>query len=138
MLKKTVLFTALSLAILISVYLIAVYKNNQDTNSIDEKVYKAHLEKSIAWLQNNKQEIVLENNAMLWWMIYEAHKISHDPRLSELMQSYFNKHPRTKHSIWGPLFNGQRRLHIDSFSLFNFPYYNQHFIYSLHCANDLA
>lgn len=138
MLKKTGLFTAFTLAVLLSTYLLAVYKNNQEINTIDVKVYKSHLEKSISWLQNNKQKILHENNSMLWWMIYEAHKVSHDQRLANLLQMYFNQYPKIKLSIWGPLFNGSRRSFIDFFSLSNFPYYNQHFIYSLHCAKDLA
>lgn len=138
MLKKIGLFTALALALLLSAFFLAVYNNNQETNNFDVKVYKTHLEKSIAWLKTNKQKIVLENNAMLWWMIYESHKISHDPELAELLKSYFNQHPKIKSAIWGPLFNGRKYYFIDGYSLSNLPYYNQHFIYSLHCANDLA
>ncbi len=138
MLKKASIFIIFVIAVLTSIYLLAVYKNNEDINSIDKKTYKVHLEKSISWLQNNQQDILLEKNSMLWWMIYEANKLSHDSRLTSLLQLYFKQYPKIKSTIWGPLFNGQKVSFIDSFSLSSFPYYNQHFIYSLHCDADLV
>jgi hypothetical protein len=138
MMKKTGFFIALVTVVFISVYLFAVYENNKQVDVIDEQVYVVHLEKSIGWLQNNRQAILNENNAMLWWMIYEAHKISNDPRLAELLQQYFENYSSIKSSLWGPLFDGYRRSNIDSFSMLNLPYYNKYFIYSLHCTSGLV
>jgi len=138
MLKKIGFLMALVIVVTGSIYLLAVYKNNQQTDAIDEQVYKAHLDESINWLVNNKQRILSENNAMLWWMIFESHKISNDQRLGDLLKQYFDRYSGIKSSIWGPLFDGNRRSSIDPYSLSNLPYYNKYFIYSLHCESDLA
>jgi len=137
MIKKIFYGMLLVSAILVLVYLFAVYKNNRSISDIDEDELDQYLEKSIVWLVENKKKIIKNNNPMLWWMVYEAHKVSSDERLSDLLGAYYEKNSLIKRSLWGPLFGGEKTTYIRSGDLLGFPYYNLHFIYALNCASNL-
>lgn len=119
-------------------YAFLVYQNNRTVPVADKQVLKAHLEKSTRWLVDNQDKILAEDNPVLWWMLSEAEKISGDSRLTSLSNKYLQAHPAVTAGVWAPLFDGNRMPHIDPDWLLVFPYYNQYFIYALHCADNLA
>lgn len=135
--KKTLLILGWVTVAVLVIYAYFVYQNNRDIQPIRNEVIKAHLEKATQWLVKNESEILTDANPMLWWMLFEAEKRGHDPRLTGLLNKYFQQSPSVKLGVWGPLFGGDRTS-VDLNSILDLPYYNQHFIYALHCAENLA
>jgi len=114
-----------------------VMQNNKDVAMPSRAGLTQHLELSINWLMQHKERILKDRNSMLWWMVVEAAKVSNDKRLVSLSDEYLRRYPALQRSMWTPLFWPQRRLRIDEMSLYGLPDYNQHFIYSLHCAQNV-
>jgi len=137
MFKKLILLTGIASIILLTAYFYGIYQNNRDVAYPPKIQIQQQLELSIQWLVNHETDIVSENNAMLWWMLYETHKISADSRIGDLLEKYHQRNPRIQNSVWGPLFDGPKHSRLGSYSVQRLPYYNQHFIYALNCAADI-
>ena len=138
MLKKFMLLLGSVLLLMGVVFLIAVYDNNKSVEPLKKKQITEALEQSVNWLVSNRQVILSDTNPKSWWMLYESLKIGNDERLADLIGDYYQHHASVKESIWAPLFDGEKRSYISGFELEGIPYYNQHFIYALNCANNLA
>lgn len=123
--------------LLLGVYLYGVYQNNRDASYPDRAQLQQQFEKSVQWLLDNEEKILSENNAMLWWMLYETERLSQDERIGALLKKYQQRYISIKYSVWGPLFNGPQHRRLSAYSVQRLPYYNQHFIYALNCAQDL-
>lgn len=119
-------------------YVVGVYLNNRDLPRPDAEVMQQRLERSVQWLVNNETDLLQQANPMLWWMLHETAKLSHDERISGLLNKYRQKYPRVQQSGWGPLFGKPPRSYLSAYSVEGLPYYNQHFIYALNCAADIA
>jgi len=120
-----------------AIYLYGVYQNNRDLAYPQKAQMQQQLEKSIQWLINNEDQILSQANPMLWWMLYETHKISQDKRLANLLEKYHQRNMRIKYSVWGALFDGEKQRRLGAYSVQGLPYYNQHFIYAINCAADI-
>lgn len=123
--------------IVLALYGWGVVQNNKDVAMPDKAQLSQHLEQSINWLVQHKGRILNDHNAMLWWMIAQAAKVSNEPRLNMLLKEFKQRSPYLQRSLWSPLFWPEQRLRIDETALYGLPDYNQHFIYSLHCAQNL-
>jgi len=137
MFKKIIVLTSIPFILLLVAYFYGVYKNNRSVPYPQTTQIQTQLERSINWLVNNEANILSNNNVMLWWMLYEAHKISADERLADLLEKYHQRYRRIKMSIWGPLFDGRQHRRLGGYMVEGLPYYNQHFIYALNCAADI-
>ncbi len=137
MFKKIILLVATPFIIICAAYLYGLYQNNRELAYPQKLQLQQQLDKSVQWLVNNETHILSETNPMLWWMLYEAHKLSQDPRLADLLKKYHLKNPQIKQSVWGPLFDARKRQSLGSYTVEGLPYYNQHFIYALNCAADI-
>jgi len=138
MLKKIIYGLMLLILLPLVAYLSAVYQNNRGLEYPSRAALQQSLQRSVQWLQANQDSVVSQTNPMLWWMLYEASDLHADPVLSELLQTYQQSHPQIMQSAWSPLFAGQPRTYLDAYSVQGLPYYNQHFIYALNCASDIA
>lgn len=138
MIKKTLLFIGVLALSPVLVYVFLAYQNNRDVQTINKQVLDARLEKSIQWLVANESLILADVNPMLWWMLFEAEQRGHDLRLALLLDKYLQRYASIKLSAWGRLFGGDRISRINLNSVVDLPYYGQHFIYALHCAQNLA
>ena len=137
MFKKIVLSGMVLLLSIVLMYLVAVYQNNKEVEPVSAEVARLQLDRAMSWLKKNRDQILGDNNPMLWWMIYESHQLSHDPELAQLLSDYFERHESMQTGAWAPLFGGKRITYIRESSLKGLPYYNKHFIYSLNCAENL-
>lgn len=136
---KKILYACLVLFMLpVAAYFIAVYLNNREAPFPSEVVLQQQLERSTQWLVNNEADIMQQANPMLWWMLYEAEKVSHDARLLDLLAKYKQRYPRIQQGAWKPLFGAESQRYLSASSVAGLPYYNQHFIYALNCASDIA
>jgi len=138
MLKKFIYLILMLIGAALFAYIVGVYLNNRDLPHPDPEIMQQRLERSVQWLVNNEADLLQQANPMLWWMLYETEKISHDERISELLSKYRQKYPRVQQSGWGPLFGKSPRSYLSAYSVEGLPYYNQHFIYALNCAAGIA
>jgi len=138
MLKKIIYSILLLIGAALLAYLVGVYLNNRDLPRPDTEIMQQRLERSIQWLVNNETDLLQQANPMLWWMLQEAEKITYDKRINELLNKYKQRFPRIQESAWGPLFDQPSRRYLGAYSVNGLPYYNQHFIYALNCAADIA
>lgn len=138
MLKKFLYSILLMVVTPLFVYAIGVYQNNRNLPRPEAELLQQRLERSVEWLLNNEMELLQQANPMLWWMLYEAEALTHDERISGLLVKYQQKYPRIQQSSWSPLFGAVPRSYLGAYSVNGLPYYNQHFIYALNCAADIA
>jgi len=137
MFKKIIILMLIPVVILLAAYLYGVYQNNRSVPFPQKVQIQQQLEKSIQWLVNNENKILPKTNPMLWWMLYEVHKISQDKRVGDLLEKYHQRNQSIKSSVWGPLFDGEKHRNLGAYSVQGLPYYNQHLIYALNCAADI-
>lgn len=134
-----IVYAALFLMVLpLCLYLLGFYQNNRQQPYPSQSQLQPRLEASLNWLVNNEAELLNQANPMLWWMLYEAQSLTQDPRLQQLLNKYQQRFPRIQQGVWAPLFGGQPRSYLAAYSVQGLPYYNQHIIYGLNCAADIA
>jgi hypothetical protein len=136
--KKILYGVLLLMALPLCLYLLGYYQNNRQQPYPTQSQVISQLESSLNWLVNNETELLNQANPMLWWMLYEAHALTGDPRLQQLLDKYQQRFPRIREGAWAPLFGGQPRSYLAAYSVQGLPYYNQHIIYGLNCAADIA
>jgi len=137
MFKKIIVLLSLPFILILMAYLYGVYQNNRDMPYPQKAQIQQQLEQSLEWLVKHESQILSQPNPMLWWMLFESHKLSGDARLAELLDKYHQRNPSIQRSVWGPLFDGQQYRRLSGYQVESFPYYNQHFIYALNCAADI-
>lgn len=137
--RKKILYGGLLLVALpLCLYLLGYYQNNRQQPYPAQSQVVSQLESSLNWLANNEAQLLNQANPMLWWMLYEAHMLTRDQRLQQLLDKYQQRFPRIREGVWAPLFGGQPRSYLAAYSVQGLPYYNQHIIYGLNCAADIA
>lgn len=136
--KKIVKLFSLILLSIVGTYLFLVWQNNRGVEFPTKTEYTASFEKSIGWLQKNRNEILASTNSMLWWMIKESADLTNDPRLVELYSTYKkNTLDKNIHNVWRSLFDMKNHTIIDPIDIAHFPDYNQHFLYGTTCSRLL-
>lgn len=137
--RKKILYGGLLLVALpLCLYLLGYYQNNRQQPYPTQSQVTSQLESSLSWLVKHEAELLNHANPMLWWMLYEAHTLTGDPRLQQLLDKYWRRFPRIREGVWAPLFGGPPRTYLAAYSVQGLPYYNQHIIYALNCAADIA
>ena len=103
---------------------------------------KTALEKSYSsaaqWLINHRDQIIKEENPILWWMVKQAAIKKQDRNLTQLYIDYEKKYlsPPRKNA-WIYLFNPENASAISSSELQHLPDYNQFVLYGASCSNSL-
>lgn len=97
------------------------------------------LERAVSWLVNHREQVLDDNNPMLWWMIKRSAELSGDPRLTSIYQQYYRRYVSGNYqSVWRSLFLPDDAAAVDSSLVSHLPDYNQYFIYGLTCSDELA
>lgn len=137
--RNKIIYGMLLLMVLpLCLYLLGYYQNNRQQPYPTQSQVASQLESSLNWLANHEAELLNQANPILWWMLYEAHSLTLDPRLQQLLNKYHQRFPRIREGLWAPLFGRQPRSYLAAYSVQGLPYYNQHIIYGLNCATDIA
>lgn len=124
--------------VLILIYGFLVFQNNQSVQPPLAEAIHNTFEKSIIWLENNRDTVLEENNPILWYMIQRASKISNDPRLRDIFNAYEQRYLKNNpNNIWGTFFYPNRWVPVRYEKIASYPYYNHHFIYALLCDKEL-
>jgi len=139
MLKKSLIFTTLSIFFILIVYAYSFYQNNKDMKFPENSEIRNSLNKSINWLESNRKTIESNNNPALWWMIKEASEASRIEELNAIYDNYEEKYlQKNPPNIWTPYFSKYYKPNVpDILQLRNLRDYQIFFIYALSCDNDL-
>ena len=115
--------------------------NNRPVDPPSRAELSASLEKSIVWLENNKRAVLAVDNPILWYRVKTAAEITGDERLRALYSSYerrFLAGSHTKRRLWAPLFVPGSKADLRSEDVTDMPEYMQHWMYAMHCSEELA
>lgn len=119
--------------------MLLIFDNNRITKTINHKEIDNSLNRSIAWLVENREEALTQNSAMLWWMIKRSSEITNDNRLLDIYNEYKSKYINNDpYNVWRKLFTPNGRTKINPDSLNHLPDYNLYFIYGLTCNTELG
>ncbi len=118
-------------------YIYLFVQNNKEVQNPDKKEYQLALARATNWMVANKETLLQDNNAILWWFISEAAKASNNTQLQNLTNEYVNRSlPPT--SCWRYYFSPYAGVPIDPTTLFHLPPYNIFFVYGLSCNQELG
>ena len=76
------------LVFVVSGYFYLVYKNNLDTPEPTAQEIQQALDRSISWLLNNRDEVIQQNNPVLWWFLDESALLTDNGALASLALEY--------------------------------------------------
>ena len=139
MIKKFLLAIFCLVLLLVLIYAALIYENNRDTAPVSQQGLKASLENATQWAVNNREAILEQNSAMLWWWIKRSAEISNDYRLLKLYKDYHQRYIDSNYaSVWRPLFTQSVAPTNLPERLMKFPDYNIYFIYGFTCDQTLA
>lgn len=110
------------------------YANSANVPFPSDTELRSGFARASAWVLGNRQPILNENNAMLWFFTREAGRISGERQLVALAREYQSKN--TDHSLWRFIFDssGNERLAGEYINFPDYiPDYNRLFIYGATC-----
>lgn len=138
-LKRILIVVASVLFAAACLYVFLVWQNNKDIPGVYRSEAKISLERGIEWLWDNQDEILQENNVVLWWMLWKSAAITKDGRLGALFEKYRARYlERAPANPWSLLFKKQGWVPVRYKDIESYPYYNQYFIFALTCDAELA
>ena len=111
---------------------ICEYRNSRDQTFPTDAEVRSSWARAAIWILSHREQVMNDDNAMLWLFVREAGRASGDERLSSLFGEYLAKQPDT--SIWRYVFDPDERgaaLLIDFPD--SFPDYNRFFVYGATC-----
>lgn len=115
--------------------------NNRPVEAPMQQDISASWEKSVAWLMNNREEILRDNNPALWWMIGQSAELTGDSRLQALfdenLRDFKANHSR---SVWQAFYSPSAfwGYSFPKRAYESVPDYQQYFLFSLTCGKELA
>src|SRR5262249_28334837 len=114
------------------------YDNSRNTTFPPDTELRASLSRASDWVLQHRDQVLSEDNAMLWLFIREGAKVSGDQRLLDLAQTYQSRH--TDGSLWHYIFDSSERQQVAG-KYIDFPDgipdYNRLFIYGATCNASL-
>ena len=120
-------------------YVYLLWENNQHTDLPSLSEIQGSLDDGINWLVRYEEEILDENNPILWWMLQQSAVLTGDSRLQDLFTKYKARY--LKHSqgnLWRPLFVDNTWVPVRYEDISSLPYYNKHFVYAMTCDDELG
>jgi len=139
MLRKLIYLFLPLLAVGAIFYANLVWDNNRQVEPLSRAEINRSLASSIEWLEENEEEILNENNPMLWWMIGQSATLTKDRRLQVLFSKYESRYlNRRQNNLWLPLFVDNVWVPVRYEDIALYPYYNKYFIYAMTCDDELG
>jgi hypothetical protein len=137
--KRFVALIAALFVLLILCLASLIWQNNRTVEPPSPRSITDGLENGIHWLMNNREAILGQHNAMLWWFVKESADLTNDERLHALFSEYKKRHlePNPK-TVWWRLFDAQSRAPVAIWQLEHLPDYNLYFIYGATCDAALG
>lgn len=136
-----ILLYGLGLCLLLcaALYGAMLWENNRDLPPPPPEEMVSALERGIQWLDGHQEQLLSQDNPMLWWMVQQSAAHTQDRRLQDLFSRYRQEVlGRAPSSPWQYLFSANVWLPIDKNVLRRLPDYNQHILYALSCDPELG
>ncbi len=116
-----------------------VWKNNRDVLPPEQEEVAVALEKTIQWLQENRDDLLKKRTApSLWRFVQQSGEITGDVRLQELFGAYEKRYLANHSAVWRPLFYPGAWVPIPDEVVNGLSYYRQHFVYAMTCDHELG
>ncbi len=138
---KKIFYILLCLCLLILFFFFwQVWQNNRSVENVAPKQIQTHFQRTVGWLDANYKQIENEHNPILWWMVKQAAKNSHNTTLNNLYirykKDYLDKQPA---NLSTPMFDTLYRPHLpDILTLSWLQPYQLFFFYALSCDKNYA
>ena len=112
--------------------------NNIQEPTPDKIGLEERFSSATQWLIQHKDEIINEQNPILWWMVKQAASKTHDKNLNQIFFEYEKKYllPH-QNNAWIAIFNPEKSTAINSAELSHLPDYNQFVLYGASCSRSL-
>src|SRR5262249_22959366 len=114
------------------------YRNSRELPFPSDEELRTSFSRAADWVLKRREQVLNEDNAMLWLFVREAAKASGDPRLSALAEEYQSRH--TDPWLWHYVFDSSDRERVARDYILlpgNFPDYNRLFIYGATCNRSV-
>jgi len=136
--RKLFRVTGFIIILLLLAYAYETWENNKSVEIPDQVQIQATLEKSIVWLEQNREKVLVDTNPALWNMVQRAAEVANDQRLKSLFAAYELRYLKDRRNIWRPMFYPGTWVPVRFEDIANLPYYNLHFIYAILCDRELG
>lgn len=138
-LSRSIKLFVFLLVVSVAAYSYLFWLNNRADELLSDQEISDRFETSIQWLVTNEQNILKQNNPMLWWMIDQSATLTRDARLVELFNQYKSRYLTSQpNNIWNALFNPNYFPILPADIESRLPDYNVHFFYGLTCQSGLG
>ncbi|MFT3929409.1 MAG: hypothetical protein QM709_03825 [Spongiibacteraceae bacterium] len=125
----------------LGIYGFLLYQNNRQVSPVGkEKIAKSY-EQSVSWLLAHREKILRESNPILWWMLGESARMTHDERVQKLYDEFRANFDRyAQYSVWQAHFRPEqfRDAVFSETEYRSLVEYQQYFLYGLTCSKQLA
>ncbi len=117
-----------------------VLHNNMGFSEVTPQEIDLSFDKSIEWLESNKEKILDTHYAILWWMLIQAYEETNDKRLKKIIDEYrdltFDRYINSpsRYLMYGTKSN----IHDLKSAIDGVPDYNVFFNYGFSCDSRLA
>lgn len=117
-----------------------LWQNNKAVQYPDRARMTESLNRGILWLEAHRDEILAQENPMLWWMVAQSAGLTQNPALSALFLQYEARYLKPNPSnVWQHLFYANATVPLDERQLSAvLPNYNLFFLYGLSCSWNLS
>lgn len=138
MVRKGIAAIVIVAAVIVAAYAALIWNNNRAVSPPTRSELDTHWESSVQWLLGHREQVLRDQNPILWWMIAESARLSGDERLRALFAEYqANIDPLW---IWSVFFEPERfrNAMLTPEVYGRFADYQQYFLFSLSCNRQMA
>lgn len=118
-------------------YAVLVYLNNREASWPEQVRIQASFNAAIGWIDAHQEDILQQNNPVLWWMIQRSATLTSDPSLESAFGRYQQKYLESARTLWLPLFFPGRWVPFRNEDIAHFSEYQKQFVYAISCDPDL-
>ncbi|MEL7447887.1 MAG: hypothetical protein AAFN78_01680 [Pseudomonadota bacterium] len=99
------------------------------------------LDAGIEWLHANRNDMLANENPILWYFVHRSAELADDPRLTALVDAHRKKYidPELGTYVWEPMFNpDDPGLPLDFDAIVGLNHYSQHMLYATNCSAEIG
>ena len=136
--KKTLVTLIILFTIsILTGYAALFYLNNRETDWPEQARIQTSFNAAIVWIETHQEDILQNNNPVLWWMIQRSATLTGNPSLQSVFNRYQRKYLDSARNLWLPMFFPGRWVPFKNESLARFDDYQRLFVYAISCDAEL-
>lgn len=136
--KKALITLIILFTVAISTgYAVLAYLNNREASWPEHARIQASFTAAVGWIDAHQEDIIRDNNPVLWWMIQRSAALTGNSTLQSAFVRYQQKYLETARTLWLPLFFPGRWVPFRNEDIAHFDDYQKFFVYAISCDPDL-